>query len=201
MIRIHHVPRTRSMRVIWLCEELDLAYEIVPVDFSPAYRSTPEWRALSPTGKVPAMEDDGFSMFESGAMVDYILERYGEGRLQPKQGTEASAHYRQWCWFAEATLARPLGDIVHHTLIKPEAERIPAVAEDAHKRALLCIDAIEAHLDGRDYLVGDFSAADIMMGYSLALAVRVGALEDRHPRVSEYLGRLEERPGFGKGLV
>ncbi len=96
MIRIHHVPRTRSMRVIWLCEELGLAYEIVPVDFSPAYRSTPEWRALSPTGKVPAMEDDGFSMFESGAMVDYILERYGEGRLQPAQGTEASAHYRQW---------------------------------------------------------------------------------------------------------
>ena len=201
MIRIHHVPRTRSMRVIWLCEELGLDYEIVPVDFSAAYRSTPEWRALSPTGKVPAMEDDGFSMFESGAMVDYILERYGEGRLQPTQGTEASAHYRQWCWFAEATLARPLGDIVHHTLLKPEAERIPAVAEDARQRALVCIDAIEAHLDGRKYLVGDFTAADIMMGYSLALAQRVGVLENQHLRVSAYLGRLEQRPGFSKGLV
>ena len=201
MIRIHHVPRTRSMRVIWLCEELGLSYEIVPVDFSAAYRSTPEWRALSPTGKVPAMEDDGFSMFESGAMVDYILERYGEGRLRPTQGTEESAHYRQWCWFAEATLARPLGDIVHHTLLKPEAERIPAVAEDARQRALVCIDALETHLEGREYLVGDFTAADIMMGYSLALAARVGVLEEHHPQVSKYLGRLEERPGFSKGLV
>ena len=82
-----------------------------------------------------------------------------------------------------------------------EAERIPAVAEDARQRALVCIDALESHLDGREYLVGGFSAADIMMGYSLALAARVGVLEGHHPRVSEYLERLEERPGFSKGLV
>ena len=143
MLKIHHVPRTRSLRVIWLCEELGVSYEIVPVDFTPAFRSSPEWRRLSPTGKVPVMEDDGFSMFESGAMVEWVLERYGQGRLRPPLASAESALYLQWSWFAEATLARPLGDIVHHTLLKPEAERIPAVVDDSRRKALVCLEAVD----------------------------------------------------------
>lgn len=202
MLKIYHVPRTRSMRVIWLCEELAVPYEVVLVDFSPEYRASPEWRRLSPTGKVPVMQDDGLTMFESGAMVQYILEKHGGGRLQPSPGSAASALYLQWCWFAEATLARPLGDIVHHTLLKPEAERIPAVVDDARDRALVCIDALEGALVGRDYLLGDdFTAADIMMGYSLALAKRVAVLADGHPVVDAYQSRLEARPGFTRGMT
>ena len=199
MLKIYHVPRTRSLRIIWLCEELGHPYEIVLVDFSPEYRSSREWRALSPTGKVPAMSDDGFSMFESGAMVQYILERYGNGRLQPSPGTASSAYYLQWCWFAEATLARPLGDIIHHTLLKPEAERLPAVVEDARARAQTCLDALEAALEGKQYLLDEtFTAADIMMGYSLMLAKRVQVLDDRYPVVQAYQARLEERPACAK---
>ena len=202
MLKIHHVQGTRSMRVIWLCEELGVPYEIAPVDFSPEYRATPEWRALSPTGKVPVLSEGDFSMFESGAMVEYILERFGNGRLRPALGTRDSAHYLQWSWFAEATLARPLGDIVHHTLLKPEAERIPAVVEDARQRAITCLDGLEVALEGNTFLLGDtFTAADIMMGYSLRLAQRMRVLVDDHPRVSEYFARLEARPGFQKSLV
>ena len=95
VLKIYHVPGTRSLRVIWLCEELGHPYEVVPIDFSPEYRNRAEWRALSPTGKVPAMSDDGFSMFESGAMVQYILQRYADGRLQPPPGSAASAIYLQ----------------------------------------------------------------------------------------------------------
>lgn len=198
-IRIYHVPRTRSIRVIWLCEELGLPYEIVPVDFTPAFRSSPEWRRLSPTGKVPVMADDDFTMFESGAMVQYLLERYGEGRLEPAPGTAERAHYLQWCWFAEATLARPLGDMVHHTWIKPEEERIPAVVEDAKARALLCLDGLEEALDPGPYLLGEvFTAADIMTGYSLFLAGRLGLLGDERPRVQAYQTCLSERDGFRK---
>lgn len=202
MITIYHVPRTRSARVIWLCEELDLPYEVVPVDFSPEYRKSAEWRRLNPIGKVPAMTDldaEGkpFTMIESGAMVHYVLERYGEGRLQPPTGSLESALFLQWSWFAEASLARPLGDMVHHRILKPEPERIPAVVADGRERAEICLDAVEATLEGRDYLLGSrFSAADIMMGYSLALAQRLGLFDARYPNVVAYMGRLEGRPGF-----
>ncbi len=207
MITIYHVPRTRSARIIWLCEELDLPYEVVPVDFSPEYRKSAEWRRLNPIGKVPALTDldaEGkpFTMIESGAMVHYILERYGEGRLQPTAGSPESALFLQWSWFAEASLARPLGDMVHHRILKPEPERIPAVVEDGRERAELCLDAVEAALEGRDYLLGsEFSATDIMMGYSLALARRLGLLDERYPNVVAYMGRLEARPGFRIGFA
>ena len=202
MITIYHVPRTRSARVIWLCEELNLPYEVVPVDFSPEYLKSAEWRRLNPIRKVPALTDTDaagspFTMIESGAMVHYILERYGDGRLQPRPGTPESALFLQWSWFAEASLARPLGDMVHHRLLKPEAERIPAVVEDGQHRAEICLDAVEAALEGRDYLLGsEFSAADIMMAYSLALAQRMGVLDERYPKLVTYLGRLEPRPGY-----
>lgn len=203
MLEIYHVPRTRSVRVIWLCEELGLPYTVLPVDFSPAYRASPEWRALNPVGKVPAMRDGDLTMFESGAMLEYILERYGEGRLRPAPGTPEAARYLQWCWFAEATLARPIGDIAQHTFVKPERERIAAVVEDGRQRALLCLDALEDAVDERTYLVGEsLTAADIMTGYSLMLAKRLQVLTDAaHPSVNAYQARLEERPGYRKAMA
>ena len=200
MIKIFHVPVTRSMRVIWLCEELALPYEIVPIDFSPVYRATPEWRRLNPVGKVPAMTDGDFSMFESGAMLEYLLERYGQGRLRPAPGTPASGKYLQWSWFAEATFARPLGDIAQHTMVRPEAQRIPAMVEDGKVRALTCMDAVEAAVPQGRYLVdGTFTAADIMMGYSLYLARRFNVMTaQNYPNANAYMVRLEQHPGFIK---
>lgn len=202
MITIYHVPNTRSIRVIWLCEELGLPSEIVPIDFSPAYRASPEWRRLNPVGKVPAMRDGDFSMFESGAMVEYLLERYGQGRLRPAPGTHDSARYLQWSWFAEATFARPLGDIAQHTFIKPEAQRIAAVVEDATARTVTCLDAVEAAVPGGRFLLDDtFTAADIMMGYPVFLARRFKVLtRDHYPNVNAYLDRLEQRPGYRKAM-
>ena len=91
MIRIYHVTGTRGTRVIWLCEELELPYEIQKIDFSASYRESAEWRAMNPVGKVPAMQDGDVTMFESGAMVDFLLARYGEGRLQPAPGSPSHA--------------------------------------------------------------------------------------------------------------
>jgi glutathione S-transferase len=195
------VPRTRSFRVIWLCEELALPYRVERIDFSPEYRASAEWRRLNPVGKVPAMEDDGLVMFESGAMVEYILERYGDGRLRPRPGTHESARYLQWSWFAEATFARPLGDIAQHRWVKPEGERLQAVIDDATKRALVCFEALDAALTGRRFLMGDdFTAADIMMGYSVMLAERVGVPDERFAEVRRYHAALKERPGYAKGM-
>lgn len=201
-MKIYHTKGTRGLRVIWACEELGIPYDVEIIDFSPTFRNSPEWRELSPTGKVPAMEDDGFVMYESGAMLQYVLDRYSDGSLTPTLGTEDSAHCLQWGWFAEATFARPLGDIIHHTLIKPEAERIPAVVEDARTRALSCLDAVEAAVIDADYLVANtFGAADIMMGYTLMLAQRVNVLTGDHPNATAYYQRLTSRDAFQKAAA
>ncbi|MEO8008803.1 MAG: glutathione S-transferase, partial [Betaproteobacteria bacterium] len=173
MLQIYHAPRTRGFRVIWLCEELALPYSIVRVDMAPAYRSSPEWRRLNPVGKVPVMRDGDLAMFESGAMVQYLLDRYARGRLQPAAGTAEHGLYLQWSWFAEATFARPLGEIVNHRREFAGAEAPAAIAE-MRARALSCAQAVDQAVQDKSYLLGDeFSAADIMMGYTLRIYQRL----------------------------
>ena len=196
MIRIFHAPGTRSIRVVWLCEELGLEYEVVAVDFSAEYRASPEWRRLNPVGKVPVLIDGDLTMFESGAMLQYLLDRYGDGRLQPEAGTPDHAIYLQWCWFAEATFARPLGEIVNHRRALPEAEQSDAAIAEMQERSRLCIQALDQALADRPYLLGEtFSAADIMTGYSLMLATD-WCPEDFRSNVAAYWQRLSERPGY-----
>jgi glutathione S-transferase len=202
MITIYHVPRTRSVRVIWLCEELGIPYELIPVDFSAEYRASPEWRKLNPVGKVPVMVDGDITLFESGAMVEYLLDHYGEGRLRPASGSAEHAAYMQWSWFAEATFARPLGEIVNHRRAFARDDQVPAVVEEMKSRSVLCLDALESALDGSDYLVGDeFSAADIMMGYTLLIADMFKLLSEDHPNVKAYYLRLSQRLGYQRATA
>lgn len=191
MIKIYHARGTRSVRPIWLCFELGLSFDIEPIDFSSTYRDSSQWRALSPAGKVPAMTDGELTMFESGAMVDYILERYGEGRLRPPPGTTESALHHQWCWFSEATLARPVG---LNRLLKLKSEDNGVIAAEAEQKARVCLDVVDQALRDRNYLLGSaFGAADIMMGYSLALIESLRLLDDRYPSARAYLERLKVR--------
>lgn len=200
-LTLYHAPGSRSFRVIWLCLELDLPLTIETIDFSPKFRNSERWRALNPTGKVPVLRDDDFTMFESGAMLQYLLDAYGGGRLQPTAGTQAAAMFQQWSWFAEATLARPLGDIAQHTVVRPESQRIPAVVDDARHRASVCLQALEVGMGSGPYLLGDaFTAADVNMGYSLVLADRFGLIEPGLVRVASYFDGLKARRHFGQAL-
>lgn len=201
MLTVYHVPITRSLRVLWLCQELELPHEVRTIDFGADYRASPEWRALNPVGKVPVMTDGEFTMFESGAMVQYLLDRYGEGRLQPRPGTPAHGEYLQWSWFAEATYARPIGEIVNHRRAFGAAGEIPAVVQEMKGRARLCSEAVDAALQGRSYLLGDeFSAADMMMGYSVMLAERLTSIEGL-PNLQAYWQRLSARPAYQRAAA
>jgi glutathione S-transferase len=164
MLKIYHSPGTRGFRVIWVCEELSVPYEVAPVNFAAEYRATSEWRALNPVGKVPVMVDGDITVFESCAMMQYVLDRYGNGRLQPTKDDPTYAHYLQWCWFAEATFARPLGEIVNHRReFEPE---IDAVVAEMKGRATACVAACDAALSDRPYLLGDtMSVADLSICY------------------------------------
>ena len=198
MLKIYHVRGTRSVRPIWLCYELETAFEIAPIDFAPEFRNSPQWRALSPAGKVPVMTDGDMTMFESGAMVDYILERYGEGRLRPTPGTTASAMHHQWCWFSEATLARPLG---LYRIMQADAQSLPSLPAEAEQKARDCLAVVDQAVADRTFLLGPaFDAADIMMGYSLQLIAGLKLLDDTYPHAQAYLERLKERPACKRAM-
>ncbi len=208
MLKIYHSTGTRGFRVIWVCEELSMPYEIVPVNFAAEYRATPEWRALNPVGKVPVMTDGDMTIFESCAMMQYVLDRHGGGRLQPATDDPAYAHYLQWCWFAEATFARPLGEIVNHRrAFKPE---IDAVVAEMKGRATACVAALDGALADRPYLLGDtMSAADlslcyVMRGYrrmvSETLPGNVQAHFDRVTALPSYAATVKADAETGERL-
>ena len=203
MIEIYHVPNTRGIRPIWLCAELEIAYTVIDVDFSASYRSSPEWRQMNPVGKVPVLVDtdaENLTFFESGAMVQYLLDRYGQGLLQPEPGTPEHALYLQWSWFAEATFARPLGEIVNHLREFPGELTNEAALEEMRNRGRLCIEALVPELSQRDYIAGEnFSAADIMLGYSVMLATKF-IPEPLPAPVNGYWQRLSERPAFKEAV-
>ena len=198
MIKLYHAPVSRSVRIYWLLEELGVPYRLEVVTFQ--IPKMP-FSQHTPLGKVPVLEDGDVVMLESGAILEYLIERYGQGKLAPAVGSPQRAAYLQWLHFAEATLFPPLGEIVRHTLFKPEAERIQAVVEDARARAEVTLDVVERHLAGKEYLLGpDFSGADVMMGFTLLAAKRLRVLGDRYPNLEAYLARLQARPALQKAL-
>jgi glutathione S-transferase len=197
VIKLYFAPRTRSVRILWLLEELGLPYELERVEFLPPAKKF--FAQRTPLGKLPTIEDGDVVMCESGAIVEYILERYGGGRLSPPPGSPERARFLQWLHFAESTAFSPLGIVVWLTLYRDDAERQPALVADARARAAMGLDFLQHQLGRRHYLVGDeFSAADIMMGFTLVAARTLGILDDRHPALLAYLARLEARPAFLK---
>ena len=197
-ITLQHVPFSRSLRVRWLLEELGLPYELAARSFAELRR--PEHLALHPLGKVPVLRDGDVVLFESGAILQYLLERYGGGRLEPQPGSPERALYWQWFHYAEASVTPPLGLIVRHTALLPEAERIPALVESARAEAKRVLAPVERALGGKSWLVGDLSAADIMMGSSLKLVSLLRLLGEATPNLAAYLARCEERPAYQRAV-
>jgi len=194
MLEIYHSPGTRGFRVMWVCEELKIPYEIRPVDFSASYRRSPEWRALHPVSKVPVMDDGSLRMHESCAMIQYILARYGKGRLQPSSDDPAYAHFLQWLWFSEATFQRPLGEITNHRRkFNPE---LPDVIAEMKGRATACVAALEQALADRPYLLGDeMTAADLSNAYVLR-GYRRTVSEDLPTNVKAFWDRMTALPSY-----
>lgn len=200
-MKLYHSPRTRSVRIYWLLEELGVPFELAPLEFTPDALKSPSYLKVHPLGKVPSFQDGDLTMFESGAILEYILEKYGKGRLAPAPGSALRGRFLQWVHFAEATAMPPLVLIIAHTMLKPEAERIPAAVADGRNGAAAVLAVLERALAGQQYLLGrEFSAADIMMGYSLLLMKWFGLISEQYPNVAAYLARLEERPALQKAL-
>ena len=200
MIKLFHAPRTRSVRIYWLLEELGLPYELEVVRFTPPLPPLRPFAQRAPFGKLPAIEDGDVVMFESGAILEYVLERYGNGRLMPAPGTPLRAAFLQWVHFAEGTAFPPLGNLAWHRF-RGHADKMPEATADYRGWADAAFDTLERALDGKAYLLGDdFSGADVMMGYTVQCAQWFGLLDERHPNLTAYLARLAERPAYQKAF-
>jgi glutathione S-transferase len=199
VIKLWYAPLTRSIRVLWLLEELGVSYELERVEFE-----VPSSRFFvqdTPTGKLPTIEDGGLVLCESGAIVEYLVECYGEGRLAPPRGTPERGRYLQWIHMAEGTVFPPVGILVWLSRYRTDGDEYAALQEATRARAEAGVQFVENELSSGQYLLGeDFSAADVMMGFSLVAARFMDVIDDRYPAVQAYLSRLEQRPAYREAI-
>jgi glutathione S-transferase len=212
-LTVHHLNNSRSQRVLWLLEELGLPYEIKHYKRDPATMlAPPELRAVHPLGKAPVLTDDGLTVAESGAIIEYLLDRHANGALRPAPGTPERLRFTYWLHFAEGTAMNPLlmklvfNRILHAPMpffAKPIARSIANRVLDSFvdpniKRHL---EFMEAELASREWFAGDeFSAADIQMSFPLEASAQRAGLDDRYPKLMAFLERIHARPAYHRAL-
>jgi glutathione S-transferase len=196
MIRLHHVPFSRSFRVLWLLEELGLGYEIETYSIRDGSLRDPAFLALSPAGRVPALEIGGEVLFESGAILQYLCERHPGAGLAPPPGHPERARYLELLGYGE-TMAGLIEQLnMQHLFLRDPSQASPVVIKLVMARLAAAMAGLETLIDGRDHLLGSgFSAADAMMGFNLFAAPYYVRM-DPYPRLRAYAARLAARPAY-----
>lgn len=214
MITVHHLENSRSQRVLWLLEELSVPYQVKRYARHPkTMLAPPELAQVHPLGKSPVITDGDATVAESGAIVEYLVDVYGEGRLRPKPGTLEQRRYTYWLHFAEGSLMLPL-------LMKLVFEKVrqapvpffikPVVRGIADKVTTSFIAPnlsrmlafMEAELQTRPWFAGSaFSAADIQMSFPLEAAAARAGLDAQYPRLTDWLQRIHKRPAYQRALA
>ncbi|WP_043359972.1 glutathione S-transferase family protein [Belnapia sp. F-4-1] len=199
MIQVHHLNNSRSQRILWLLEELELPYEVIRYERDPqTMLAPPQLRAIHPLGKSPVVVEDGETVAETGAIVEYLLERHGAGRLAPPSGTPAHRRLRYWLHFAEGSAMTPL-------LVKLYLTRVGEAAAPVLSRIETNItgllDYLEAEVAKEGHFAGpDFTAADVMMSFPLEVATARGGLNTSRPDLFGLLRKLQARPAYRRAL-
>ena len=213
MIIVHHLNNSRSQRVLWLLEELGVPYEVRRYQRDPrTMLAPPELRAVHPLGKSPVIDDAGVKVAESGAIVEYLVEKYGGGRLAPAPGTPERLRYRYWLHFAEGTAMPPLLlKLIFDRIEKgpmpffgrPFARVIAGRAKSSFVQPNIerNLDFMEAGLVKSSWFAGDdFSAADVQMSFPLEAARARGGLDAKRPKLMAFLERIHARPAYLRAL-
>jgi glutathione S-transferase len=201
MLKLHFAPNSRAGRIVWLLEELQLPYEINRMAFHPKDLKSEEHRARHPLGRVPVLEDGDISIYESGAIVDYVLERHKNGGLKPAVNDNRFPEYLQWFHYCEGMVMPAVNTIVVQTILLPEDRRDATVLGQAQRLLSKSLEPVNTALDGRDYLVGDFSAADIMLGHACFMSNRLGCVPDEMPHLKAYVAKVTARPAFQTAIT
>ena len=168
-LTLHHFPQSRSLRVVWALEETGVDAEIITRALDRSYLKSADFKALNPLSKVPVFFDGDQRIVESNAIIEYIANKYGEGRLTRKPSDDDYGAYLQWLHFGEAGMGGYVNMLIAQTALLPEDQRIPAMKVWAERETQNCLSFIEANLGDKDYLLGAFSLADISVVYLLFL--------------------------------
>ena len=200
MLTLHFAPNSRAGRILWLLEELALPYELNRMDFHPKDLKSDVHRARHPLGRVPVLDDGDISIFESGAIVEYILERHKNGGLKPDGASTLFPEYLQWFHYCEGMVMPPINTIVVQTILLPPDRRDEKVLGQAQRLLTKALEPVNDALAGRDYLIGDFSGADIMLGHACFMSQRSGCVTDEMTHLLAYIARIAARPAFDKAI-
>lgn len=199
MLVVHHLGVSQSERIVWLCEELGIPYELKVYDRDPVTRlAPPEYKALHPIGTAPIITDGDLVLPESGAIIEYVIHRHGGGRLAVSPQAPNYPAYLFWLHFANATMMTR-----HMMLLGVPAEDSSPRTQWSRQRAQATWDLVEARLGEAPYLAGDeFTAADIIMGFPLT-TMRAFASRDLGslPNIRAYLKRIGERPAYQRAMA
>ncbi|WP_133365502.1 glutathione S-transferase family protein [Qipengyuania sediminis] len=200
MITVHHLENSRSQRILWLLEELQLPYQVRRYERNKATMlAPPELRAVHPLGKSPAISHDGRVLIETGAIVEYLVELAG-GKLGPPAEREEALRHRQFLHYAEGSAMPPL-------VIKLVLGRVPFFGKRAQARIQPWIDIhldwLETEMAARAWFAGEaFTAADVMMSFPLEAARnRAGLSAQRHSNLTDFLARIHARPAYQAALA
>jgi glutathione S-transferase len=212
MITVHHLNNSRSQRVLWLLEELELPYEIKHYQRdAKTSLAPPELRQVHPLGKSPVVTDGGLTVAESGAILEYLVDRYGEGRLKPT-GEQDLLHYRYYLHFAEGSAMPPLVMKLVFNKIKraPMPFFVKPIARGIADKVLSSfvqpnidnqLRFIEGELATRPWFAGaEFSAADVQMSFPLEAAAARGGVMAAYPKIQAFLNRIHARPAYRRAL-
>lgn len=213
MLTVHHLNNSRSQRVLWLLEELGVPYDIVRYERDPNTMLAPAaLKRVHPLGKSPVITDDGQTIAETGAIIEYLLGRYGEGRLMPERGTPEYLRYIYWLHYAEGSAMTPLllkliftriaeqpAPFFVRPVLKQVARRLQQVLADPQLG--LHISYWEGELSKNEWFAGDeFSAADIQMSFPVETAASRAQFGTKYPKLQGFLSRIHARPAYRRAL-
>jgi glutathione S-transferase len=198
VITVHHLNNSRSQRILWLLEELDLPYRIEKYQrLSPIPLAPPELKKVHPLGKSPVVADNGHIIAESGAIIEYILDRYGDGRLRPERQSDDYIRYIEWMHYAEGSAMLPLLLQLYAGFLGEGAAPLrPRIESEIANHLSYIAHAVSE----REFIVGNsLTGADIQIGFVLEVAETRGGLND-HPALKTYLARLQARPAYKRAI-
>lgn len=213
MITLHHLNNSRSQRILWLLEELGVPYEIKRYQRDPkTMLAPPELRAVHPLGKSPVITDGDLTLAESGAIIEYLAQTFGDGRLLPPAGTPERLRCSYWLHYAEGSAMPPLllKLVLNRVRTAPAPFFVKPIARGIADKVdrtftdpqlALHLDYLEGELARGEWFVGDsFSAADIQMSFPLEAFAARGGLDRNHPRLAAFLQRIHARPAYQRAL-